>query len=264
MGVRGAALASVISQVYALAIYGYLIFVRNSGLNVRGSWRLNAAIARKSLYIGIPSGMNHFLLAANMLITFRVISDYGTAALAAIGVGFRLLQAIYIPVIAVASAMAAIVGQNFGANKYNRITGTFGRAWLISMIFMLCCTAVCRIYPAQLVGIFSTDPDVIRFGVIYLNVFSLGFVMVGTIMVISAAFQGLGKTYPSLAGAALDAALFAGLVFTLPAYYDWEISSIFWIKVATVVVETAVIAVWLKSELKRTRRQFSRQLSAAG
>ena len=161
---------------------------------------------------------------------------------------------------AVASAMAAIVGQNYGANKYNRISGTFARAWLISIMFMIFCTAVCRIFPEHLIGIFSDDPDVIRFGVIYLNIFSLGFVMVGSIMVISAAFQGLGKTYPSLVGAALDSALFAALVFTLPAFFTWGIQSIFWIKVATVVAETAVIAVWLKRELERTRMRISRQL----
>ena len=264
MGVRGAALASVISQVYALAAYAYLLFIRNSDIEVRGKWRLDAAIVRKILYIGIPSGMNHFLLAANLLITFRVISNYGTAALASIGVGFRLLQAIYIPVIAVASAMAAIVGQNLGAKKYHRIAGTFGRAWLISIVFMVFCTTVCRALPEKLIGVFSSDPEVIRFGVIYLNVFSIGFVMVGTIMVISAVFQGLGKTYPSLVGAALDNVLFAGLVFTLPVYFSWGIQSIYWIKLSTVIIETVVIALWLKKELQRTRKRMARQLRPAG
>jgi putative MATE family efflux protein len=253
MGVRGAALASVISQVYALGIYGYLLFVKGSHIDLSGKLQLNTAIIRKSLYIGIPSGMNHFLLAANLMITFRVISDYGTAALASIGIGFRLLQAIYIPVIAVASAMAAIVGQNFGANKYDRIAGTFSRAWLVSILFMIFCTALCRAIPGELIGIFSNDPDVIRFGVIYLNVFSLGFVMVGTIMVASAAFQGLGKTYPSLAGAVLDNALFAALVFTLPAYFSWGIQSIWWIKLTTALIETAVVIIWLRRELQRIR-----------
>lgn len=258
MGVRGAALASMISNIYALGIYAYLIFIKGTEIDLKGAWKLRPGVIRKSLFIGIPSGLNHFLLAANLLITFRVISDYGTAALASIGVGFRLLQAIYIPVIAVASAMAAIVGQNLGANKYHRISGTFGRAWLISVIFMICCTTVCRILPGQLIGIFSTDPDVIRFGIIYLKIFSLGFVMVGTIMVISAAFQGLGKTYPSLVGAAVDNVLFAGLVFTLPMHFGWGIQSIFWIKVATVVVETAVIAIWLKREFRHTQLKLGR------
>ena len=264
MGVRGAALASVISQIYALAIYGYLLLIKETHINIKGKWQLNLGIIRKSLYIGVPSGLNHFLLAANLLITFRVASDYGTAALASIGIGFRILQAIYIPVIAVASAMAAIVGQNFGANKYKRITGTFARAWLISTLFMLFCTAVCQTFPAYIIGIFSNDPDVIRFGVSYLSVFSLGFIIVGAIMVISAVFQGLGKTYPSLIGAVVDNALFAGLVFTLPVYFSWGIQSIWWIKLTTAIIETAVVAVWLKGVLKRTRLRISRALQPAG
>jgi len=263
MGVRGAALASAISQVYALGIYGYFLFIKGYHIDLKGKWELRADIIRKSLLIGIPSGMNHFLLAANLMISFRVISDYGTAALASIGIGFRLLQAIYIPVIAVASAMAAIVGQNFGANKYDRISGTFGRAWLVSIMFMILCTAICRAVPGQLFEIFSNDSDVIRFGVIYLKVFSLGFVMVGTIMVTSAAFQGLGKTYPSLVGAVLDNALFAGLVFTLPVYFSWGIQSIWWIKVATAAIEAVVVAAWLKSELKRVRASMSLKLKPA-
>ena len=177
---------------------------------------MSAGIISKCLFIGIPSGMNHFLLAANLLITYRVISEYGTSAIASIGIGFRILQGIYIPVIAVASAMAAVIGQNFGANKYDRITGTLGRAWLVSMLF-----------PGHLIGVFSSDPDVTRFGVIYLKIFSLGFVVVGTIMVTSAVFQGLGKTYPSLVGAVLDNFLFAGLVFTLPVYFKLSNDSVY-------------------------------------
>ena len=264
MGVRGAALASVISQIYALAIYGYLIFIKESHINIKGKWQLNLDIIRKSLYIGVPSGLNHFLLAANLLITFRVISDYGTAALASIGIGFRILQAIYIPVIAVASAMAAIVGQNFGANKYKRITGTFARAWLISTLFMLFCTAVCQTFPDYIIEIFSNDSNVIRFGVIYLRVFSLGFIIVGAIMVFSAVFQGLGKTYPSLIGAVVDNALFAGLVFTLPVYFSWGIQSIWWIKLTTAIIEAVVVAVWLKGELQRTRMRILHTGAATG
>ena len=260
MGVRGAALASVVSQIYALGIYGHLLFVKGSDLDLKGNWQLSSHIIKKSLFIGIPSGMNHFLLAANLLITFRVISDYGTAALASIGIGFRILQAIYIPVIAVASAMAAIIGQNFGAKKYDRITGTLGRAWLISIMFMLAWTVICRVFPGYIIEIFSKDSDVIRFGEIYLSIFSLGNVIVGTIMVSAAAFQGLGKTYPSLAGAVLDNALFACLVFTLPVYFSWGIGSIWWIKVATAAIEMVVVAVWLKHELQRVRVSLDNNL----
>jgi len=256
LGVRGAAIASLISQFYGLGIYGYLIFVRGSHLDVKGKWRFDPKIIRQSLLIGVPAGMNHFLLAANLLITYRVISIYGTAALASIGIGFRILQSIYIPVIAVASAMAAIVGQNFGARKFSRITGTLGRAWLIATIFMIACTAICLLLPQALISIFSNNAEVIAFGVVYLRIFAIGFVMVGTIMVASSAFQGFGKTYPSLIGAVVDNALFAGLVFTLPVYFNWGIQSVWWIKLATAAAETVVVALWLKQELTTVRTSF--------
>ncbi|MEJ2164223.1 MAG: MATE family efflux transporter [Desulfobacterales bacterium] len=256
MGVRGAALASLVTQMYALAAYGYLIFIKGSHISIKGKWHLSAGIVKRSLFIGIPSGMNHLLLAANLLITYRVISDYGTAAIASVGIGFRILQAIYIPVIALASAMAAIVGQNYGAGNCNRIAAVFKRTWTISMVFMIFCTLVCRLLPGTIIGIFSSDSEVIRFGVTYLMIFSLGNVMVGTIMVTGAAFQGLGKTYPSLAGAVLDNALFAGLVFTLPAYFNWGIQSIWWIKVTTAAIESLAVAAWLKAELQRTRSRM--------
>jgi putative MATE family efflux protein len=257
MGVRGAAIASLISQIYALGIYMYFIFIKGAYIDVKGPWRLSRSIVGNSLYIGIPSGMNHFLLAANLLITYRVISIYGTAALASIGIGFRILQGIYIPVIALASATAAIIGQNFGANQYFRITGTLWRAWAISMGFMICCTVISRLFPEDLIGIFSNDPDVIHFGVIYLEIFSLGYVMVGTFMIAASAFQGLGKTYPCLIGAVLDNALFTALVFTLPTFFGWGIQSVWWIKLATAIAEMAVVAAWLRWELQRVRSNMA-------
>jgi Na+-driven multidrug efflux pump len=81
--------------------------------------------------------------------------------------------------------------------------------------------------------------------------------MVGTIMMASSAFQGLGKTYPSLVGAVVDNALFAGLVFTLPAYFSWGIQAVWWIKLATAAVETVVVALWLKHELANVRSSFN-------
>ena len=207
--------------------------------------------------------MNHFLLAVNLLITYRVISVYGTAALASIGIGFRILQAIYIPVIALASAMAAMIGQNFGANQYSRIAGTLWRAWAISMVFMICCTVISRLFPEDLISIFSNDPDVIHFGVIYLTVFSLGYVAVATIMVAASAFQGLGKTYPCLIGAALDNALFAALVLTVPAYLGWGLEAVWWIKLATALAEAAVVVAWLRSELQRVRSNMVSGFRAA-
>lgn len=257
LGVRGAALASLIAQIYALGIYAYRIFIKGTHIDVRGRWRLSMGIIKKMLYIGIPSGVSHFLLAANLLITYRVISDYGTAALASLGVGFRILQTIYIPIIAVSAALAAIVGQNFGAGNYGRIVKTFWNAWWLSSGFMILSTLICEWIPVELIGIFSNDPDVIFFGRKYLTTIALGNVMVGSIFVISAVFQGLGKTYPSLVGAVIDNLLFAAFVFILPTIFNWGIQSVWWMKLTTTIIETIVVAVWLRWKLQMVREALA-------
>ena len=251
LGVRGAAIASLLSQLVSVGIYVYLIFIRGQHLKIKGPWRLDLSIIKRSLSIGLPAGLTYFLLALNMLITYRVVSVFGTPALASIGIGFRILQAIYMPVIAITSAMAAIVGQNFGAGKQSRITRTLWTGWAISSGVMILGTILCWISPSFLIGIFINDKEVIHYGVIYLTIMSLGNVFVGTIMTMSAVFQGFGKTYPSFVAAIFDNVLFALLVFTLPGIFGWGIKAVWWIKLATAAIEMLLVAAWLGHDLRR-------------
>jgi len=251
LGVRGAAIASLSSQLFSLGIYVYLIFIRGQHLKIKGPWHLKPSIIKKSLAIGLPSGLTYFLLALNMLITYRVISVFGTPALASLGIGFRILQSIYMPVIAVTSAMAAIVGQNFGAGNHKRITRTLWTGWTVSSGVMIAGTILCLMLPAFLIGIFTNDQRVIYYGTIYLTIFSLGNVIVGTIMTVSAVFQGFGKTYPTFIAAIFDNALFASLIFTLPGIFDWGFQSVWWIKLATASIEMIIVSAWLRGDFKQ-------------
>jgi putative MATE family efflux protein len=256
LGVRGAAIASLSSQIISMGIYLYLIFKKGQHLKIKGPWRIDSNIIKRSLSIGLPSGLTYFLLALNMLITYRVVSVFGTAALASIGIGFRIIQSIYMPVVAVTSAMAAIVGQNYGAGNYVRINKTLWAGWTISCGVMVSGTVLCWMFPDNLIGIFSNDKKVIHYGFIYLTIMSLGNVIVGTIMTTSAVFQGLGKTYPSFIAAGFDNALFATFVFTLPGLFGWGIQAVWWIKLATAGVEMFLVAEWLRRFLRQTRLDF--------
>ncbi len=256
LGVRGAAIASLLSQLVSIGVYGYMIFKKGQHLKMKGPWQLDQSIIKKSLAIGLPAGLTYFLLALNMLITYRVVSVFGTAALASIGIGFRIIQSVYMPVVAVTSAMAAIVGQNYGAGHYVRIQKTLRAGWIISSGVMIAGAILCWLFPGFLIGIFSNDKDVLHYGVIYLTIMSLGNVFVGTIMAMSSVFQGLGKTYPSFYAAVFDNALFATLVFTLPGLFGWGIQSVWWIKLATAGIEMLIIASWLRRYLRRVRARL--------
>lgn len=250
LGVKGAAIASLISQVYGVTIYIYLIFIKKQHIHLNGPWMLNPGIIKQSLTIGLPSGLTYFLMTANLLITYRVVSPYGTGALASLGIGFRIVQAIYLPSVAIADAMAAMVGQNYGAKKYFRIIATFWTGWRISAIFMITGTMICWLFPDFFIHLFSHDPQVTHYGVIYLKIISLANVMVGTILTVSAVFQGLGKTYSTLVCAIADNLLFAVIVLTLPVYFNWNISAVWWIKLFTTTLEMTFCAAWLNHYIK--------------
>jgi len=254
MGVQGAALASLLSQIYSVALYAYLIFIKNVPMNIRGKWRPKPDIIKKSLAIGLPSGFTYFLLSVNMLITYRVVGAYGTQALASIGIGFRILQSIYLPVVALSSAMAAMVAQNFGARRPSRIYRTLWTGWGISSAVMVLGTLLCLIFPAFLVEVFNDDREVITYGTTYLRITGLGNILVGTIMCVSAVFQGIGKTYPTFLAAVLDNGLYAVMVFTLPGIFGWGIEAVWWIKLLTAFLEMAFCGVWLKFSLKGIRK----------
>ncbi len=179
------------------------------------------------------------------------MSVYGTPALASLGIGSRILQALYLPVVAITSAMAAVIGQNYGAGHYGRIGKTLWAGWWLSSGIMILGSILCWMLPTSLIRIFSNDPDVLHYGKIYITIVSLGNIMVGTIMTISAVFQGVGKTYPTFLGAAIDNALFAAFVFTLPGYFGWGVEAVWWIKLATAGIEMFFDGEWLRQDFQR-------------
>ncbi|MBN2124876.1 MAG: MATE family efflux transporter [Deltaproteobacteria bacterium] len=253
LGVKGAALASLVAHLYALFLYALGFSKGRHTLRPTWSPRLDPAVLKRCLSIGVPSGITYFLIAINMLIIYRIISAYGTSALASVGIGYRILQTTYLPAFALTSAMGAVVGQNYGAGHLERIHGTLRTGWLTSGVLMAAGTGLCRLVPERLLGLFTDDPEVLRYGVAYLSVLSLGNVIVGTIMAVSSVFQGIGKTYPTFVAAVVDNALFALLGFTLPGIMGWGIDAVWWIKLSTAAVEMLVVGTWLRRELVRLR-----------
>ncbi len=77
-------------------------------------------------------------MTATLLITYRVVSHYGTEALASLGIGFRIVPVIYLPSVAICDAMAAIVGQNIGAKQYSRVVSTFWMGIILGMAGKIC------------------------------------------------------------------------------------------------------------------------------
>ena len=93
-----------------------------------GLWRPRFAVWGRMLNIGLPAGGEFALMFVYMSVIYWIIRDFGAAAQAGFGVGTRLMQAIFLPAMAIAFATGPIAGQNFGAQQFARVRETFRAA----------------------------------------------------------------------------------------------------------------------------------------
>lgn len=254
MGVAGAGLASSVSIAVGV-VFLWIYFARlEHYVKLRPEeWRPNAALIRRILNVGLPAGGDFFMLFLILGVIYWVIRSFGPAAQAGFGVGGRVMQALFLPVMALAFATAPVAGQNFGARHYGRVRETFRQAVLLSSGLMVVLTLVCQWHPEWFIELFTRQPDAVAVGAGYLRVISWNFVATGLIFTCSGLFQAIGNTWPSLmsSGARL-------LTFVLPAVLlsrvpSFTLYQVWYLSVASVTLQALMSLLLL-------RREFSRRL----
>jgi Na+-driven multidrug efflux pump len=180
-----------------------------------------------------------------------VIRDFGASAQAGFGIGSRVMQAIFLPAMAVAFAVAPVAGQNVGAGHRDRVTRTFASAAWIGSALMIVLSLLCQIRPGLLIRVFSPDPDVLAVGAEFLGIISWNFVASGIIFTCSGMFQALGNTVPSLASSASRIVSFALPAIWLSSRPGFELHHLWYLSVATVLLQMILSLLLLRRELGR-------------
>jgi len=253
MGVAGAGLASTVaiaSGVVVLFVYferlEKYVAVRSALLRPRmETWR-------RLLGIGLPSGGEFVLMFVNVAVIYGVIRPFGSDAQAGFGVGTRLLQAIIMPAMALAFAVAPVAGQNFGARRYDRVRATFRSAALMGSVLMVVLTVACHWRPEWLVARFAPDAGAIEVGSDYLRTVSWNLVASGLIFCCSGMFQALGNTVPSLLSSASRLLTFILPVLWLASRPGFELLDVWHLSVASTALQ-AVLSLWLLASVMRLR-----------
>ncbi|MFO1395012.1 MAG: MATE family efflux transporter [Steroidobacteraceae bacterium] len=215
MGVAGAGLASTVAIAVGVVVL-YLYFQRlEKYVHVDAAqWRPQAGAWRRILAIGLPAGGEFLMMFVIMAVIYGAIRGFGPDAQAGFGVGSRVMQAMFLPAMALAFAIAPVAGQNFGAGLRDRVRETFRAALTMSIGLMVVLTLVSKLWPEPLVSGFAEDPAVVSMGVVYLTVISWNYVASGINFCCSAMFQALGNTLPALLSSAGRL-----LTFVLPALW---------------------------------------------
>ena len=251
LGVAGAALATFVAVVIA-NILMVVYYVRNYHYlrfrlpllkpQVKTWWAM--------LRVGLPAGGEFALMAVYIVVVYGIIRNFG-AAQAGFGVGARVMQAMFLPVVAIAFAVAPVVGQNFGGRRGDRVRSSYYSALGITSVTMLLLTIASQFAGETFIRLFSTDTGVIAFGSEYLRIISLNFVAMGIVFTSSSVFQGIGNTLPPLVSSMTRLLLFVLPATLLSRMPGFQIRYVWYLSVASILFQACVNLLLLRREFQR-------------
>jgi putative MATE family efflux protein len=252
MGVAGAGLASTIAVAAGVLMLTFYFIKLEHYVGFSSSqWKPRLAIFRRITNIGLPAGGEFFVMFLTMALMYWLIRDFGSAAQAGYGVGSRIMQAIFLPAMAVAFSASPIAGQNYGARRADRVRETFHKAAMIEVVIMAIVTALCHIAPASMIKPFSQDPEVVAVGTMFLRIISWNFIASGFMFTCSGMFQAIGNTWPAMWSGVCRLALFAIPAVWLSTQPGFDLEQIFHWSVLTVFLQVGLTYWLLRVQLNK-------------
>ena len=213
MGVRGAALATVLSQGLGAGIsLGYLLLTRHSAYalkphHLKPSWPILKEIYR----VGLPAVIMD--ISESLVFAFynNTLSAYGSIALAAGGLSLRVIDLAFMPVFGASGALLTIVGYSLGARLRGRVWRSVIVASLGLALTMAVATVILEFTAPLIVGVFSRDRQLIDAAIPAMRILLSSITIVGPTVLFVTTFQGLSKGTD-----ALILSLVRQLVFLVP------------------------------------------------
>ncbi|MBL7858863.1 MAG: MATE family efflux transporter [Cyclobacteriaceae bacterium] len=194
-GIEGAAIATNIGRGIGVSYQLYHLF-RGKGLikihaeNFLIAWNIISNLIKVS-----AGGTAQFLIgSASWVFLVRIMSDFGSAALAGYTIGIRVIIFAILPAWGMANAAATLVGQNLGAGHPERAEKSVWKAAFFNMIFLGIVTVIFFSMASPILNFFTKDLEVLRHGILCLQVVSLGYIFYAYGMVINQSFNGAGDT----------------------------------------------------------------------
>ena len=199
LGIEGAALATGIGQTLTLLVY--LAVWRSCALPVTLSrralawdWRLDLRLYS----VGIPATLSLALPSLLISALNSILSAFSPIYVVILGIYYKLQTFLYLPASGIVQGMRPVIGYNYGAGEQGRVREIYRVTLGLCAAIMAAGTVLCLAIPAQLMGLFTQNPESIRAGAEALRIISAGFLVSSVSVAAGGALEGLGKGGPSL------------------------------------------------------------------
>ncbi|MBN2449633.1 MAG: MATE family efflux transporter [Lentisphaeria bacterium] len=248
--VRGAALATVLSQMLAAAVVlGALAGGRIDGLHVTARrWRFHPHLAWRLLRIGIPSSGQILSRSLMSMVLMRIVASTGMVAVAAYGIGLRFHMIILMPAFTLGNAAATMVGQNLGAGQPARARRAAWQAVAMDEVVMVAAALLLALAARPLIAFFDSTPEVVETGAAYLLTVSPFYVFTGVAIVLGRALMGAGDTVGPMVCTVLCLwGLQVPLALLLAPTMDPPTQGVWWAIAAAAAAHGLVVTAWFET-----------------
>ena len=201
MGVRGAAVATVLGQMGSMLLGLYLNQRKNKELRISlKHFHLEKATVAGILIVGFPSIIMQSISSVMNVLMNMILLGYGNTPVNVLGVYFKLQSFVFMPVFGLSNGLVAIVGYNFGARNRKRVYQAIKVALQMAAGIMLCGMLAFLLFPGALLSLFEADgaSELTALGKLALRIICLNFLPAAVGITISTVFQAVGKGVYSL------------------------------------------------------------------
>jgi len=196
LGIVGAAIATNIGRGTGALIALMRLFRGGGRINIRREHlRLEPAVMARLIRLSATGTFQVFIGMASWIGLVRIISSFGSNAVAGYTIGIRVILFALLPSWGMANAAATMVGQALGAKNPERAERAVWRAGFYNMIFLGGVGLVFILFAPQIIGIYKPTPDVAQYGIDCLRIVAYGFVFYAYGMVLGQSFNGAGDTW---------------------------------------------------------------------
>ena len=252
-GIKGIAIATVLIQIINMFYLLYKVLQTKLIHFEKLEYFIpNIKVYKQFLAQGIPSSLNMLTMAIGSLILTYFVSHYGMFAVAGFGIGYRVEQLMLLPALGLSTAVLALVSNNFGAKRYDRVIEIFTTAlkygFIISTVGIITLTLLGRF----IISLFDTNPVVVDFGVDFLLVEIWIFYAYVVLFVCVSTLQAI-KQPKMILYIGLYRQLFAKFIIAYLIVKYFELDFIYlWFGILFMIYSAAIFAYFYTNRLLKT------------
>ncbi|MDO5541026.1 MAG: MATE family efflux transporter [Eubacteriales bacterium] len=204
MGVRGAAIATVIGQCVSAVVAIWLNAVKNPTVKIKWKdYKMNKAVVAQIYKVGVPTIITQSIGSVMVAVINAILIPFSSTAVAFFGVYYKLQNFLFMPMNGLGQAAIPIVGFSYGSKNYNRIKEAIRTILPIGTGLSLVATVVFMALPSVLLGLFSPGNEMLSIGVPALRIISVTFAFASVTMILGYSMSGLGNGMVNMLGTAL-------------------------------------------------------------